>query len=100
MSDSPRRNCARSARLRGNSMRLIFVNRFYWPETPATGQLLTDLAEFLAASGHRVEVICSHPGTAGLPTDETRNGVAIHRVRSSRSTNTHLRNKAFDFGTF
>ena len=29
--------------------RVIFVNRFYWPEEPATAQLLTDLAEGLAA---------------------------------------------------
>jgi len=28
--------------------RLIFVNRFYWPEEPATSQLLTDLAQALA----------------------------------------------------
>ncbi len=25
--------------------RIIFVNRFYWPDEPATAQLLTDLAE-------------------------------------------------------
>jgi len=28
--------------------RLIFVNRFYWPEEPATSQLLADLAQALA----------------------------------------------------
>ena len=29
-------------------MRLVFVNRFYWPDEPATAQLLADLAEALA----------------------------------------------------
>ena len=41
--------------------RVIFVNRFYWPDEPATAQLLTDLAESLAASGHPVTVITSQP---------------------------------------
>jgi len=30
--------------------RVVFLNRFYWPEEPATAQLLTDLAEVLAAA--------------------------------------------------
>jgi glycosyltransferase involved in cell wall biosynthesis len=81
-------------------MRLIFVNRFYWPETPATGQLLTDLAEFMAEKGYPVEVICSHPGTAGLPATELHHGVLIHRLHASRSGNSSLRHKAVDFATF
>lgn len=80
-------------------MRLIFVNRFYWPETPATGQLLTDLAEYMARQGYAVDVICSHPGT-NLPLLETRHGVSIHRVRSTRSASSGLRHKALDWGTF
>ncbi len=81
-------------------MRLIFVNRFYWPETPATGQLLADLAEFMARQGYAVEVICSHPGGTTLPASEVRHGVSIHRVRSTRSANSSLRHKALDFATF
>jgi colanic acid biosynthesis glycosyl transferase WcaI len=81
-------------------MRLIFVNRFYWPETPATGQLLTDLAEFMAQQGYKVDVICSHPGGAALPLTEIHRGVSIHRVRSTRSANSSLHHKAVDLGTF
>ncbi|HWA28473.1 MAG TPA: glycosyltransferase family 4 protein [Lacunisphaera sp.] len=54
--------------------RLIFVNRVYWPSTQATAQLLTDLAESLAARGWTVHVI-----TAGEPATR-HNGVTIHRT--------------------
>ncbi len=58
--------------------RIVFVNRFYWPQTPATGQLLTDLAEGLAQSGWTVTVITGGgPDTAA---QETRHGVEIVRV--------------------
>lgn len=60
-------------------MKLIFVNRFYWPETPATGQLLTDLAEGLAARGHAVTVITAHH-RGEAQKEEVREGVLIRRV--------------------
>src|SRR5436309_1520515 len=79
-------------------MRIVFVNRFYWPETPATGQLLTDLAEFLAARGNVVTVIAS--GDGALPTAETRNLVRIKRVRGTRWAAAGLAGKAADFSIF
>ncbi|MDB6113137.1 MAG: putative glycosyl transferase, partial [Lacunisphaera sp.] len=54
--------------------RVIFVNRVYWPSTAATAQLLTDLADGLAARGWPVLVIAA--GTAPGP----RHGVTIHRT--------------------
>ena len=53
---------------------VIFVNRVYWPAQAATAQLLTDLAEGLAARGWAVHVIAAgrEPGR--------RNGVTIHRT--------------------
>src|SRR4051812_28529453 len=81
-------------------MRLVFVNRFYWPETPATGQLLTDLTEQLAARGHQVHVVTSRAG-ADTPARETRCGVNIIRVRGSRAASAiGLVGKALDFATF
>lgn len=62
--------------------RIVFLNRFYWPEEPATGQLLTDLAEELAGRGCDVQVLTSGP--RGAVPDEQRHGVAIRRVRSPR----------------
>lgn len=60
-------------------MKLLFVNRFYWPETPATGQLLTDLAEGLATRGHEVTVLTASHRT-DAPGKEIRAGVNILRV--------------------
>ena len=80
-------------------MRLVFVNRFYWPETPATAQLLTDLAEALARAGEEVHVVTSQGGA--LPPRESRHGVTIHRVRGTRwSARAGVLGKACDFATF
>jgi colanic acid biosynthesis glycosyl transferase WcaI len=65
-------------------MRILFLNQFYIPDTAATGQLLADVAEDLAAQGHQVHVICSRRTYCGggevLPAKEVINGVHIHRV--------------------
>jgi colanic acid biosynthesis glycosyl transferase WcaI len=81
-------------------MALIFINRFYWPDEPATAQLLTDLAEALAATGEPVTVITSHNGRAGIPGDESRQGVRILRVRSTRWGGKNLAGRALDFTAF
>lgn len=82
-------------------MRAIFLNRFYWPDEPATAQLLTDLAEALAARGQTVVVITSHPGRADVPSTETRRGVQVIRIRGTRWASRHgVIGKAVDFGTF
>ena len=68
-------------------MRILFLNQYYIPDIAATGQLLADVAEELAAQGHRVHVICSrrmYSGGAGsLSADEVVNGVHVHRVRAA-----------------
>ncbi len=78
--------------------RLFFINRFYWPDEPATAQLLTDLAEALAARGRRVTVITSRP--AGAPARETRRGVQIERVGPRRHPGKGLAAKAANFAVF
>ena len=80
--------------------RLFFVTRFYWPDEPATAQLLTDLAEALAASGHEVTVITSSPREPGCPRVEMHNGVGILRIRSSRLGRRHLVGRIVDFLSF
>jgi glycosyltransferase involved in cell wall biosynthesis len=55
--------------------RIFFINRVYWPAEEATAQLLTDLAEGLAAQGWPVHVIST--GNQSGP----HNGVVIHRAR-------------------
>jgi colanic acid biosynthesis glycosyl transferase WcaI len=80
--------------------RVVFVNRFYWPDEPATAQLLTDLAAGLAARGHEVVVVTRHPGHTSVPRRETRDGVTILRVSTSRLPRFGLPGKALDFATF
>lgn len=67
---------------------LIAVNRFYWPDHSATGQLLADVCEHAAANGFRVTVLASRmrydAAAARLPVRETRRGVDIRRVWSTR----------------
>jgi colanic acid biosynthesis glycosyl transferase WcaI len=57
--------------------RVILVNRVYWPSTAATAQLLTDLAEGLAAQGWDIHVIAA--GEAST----RHHGVTIHRTGGS-----------------
>ena len=40
--------------------RVLFINRSYWPDAEATGQLLTELCEGLADQ-FEVEVLCGQP---------------------------------------
>ena len=80
--------------------RVIFVNRFYWPDEPATAQLLTDLAEGLAAAGYSVAVITSRPANNSLATSETRHGVEIIRVSGPRLGRRNAVLKALDFLSF
>lgn len=74
-------------------MNVCFFNRSYWPDQAATGQLLTELAEGLAAAhGCRVEVVSGLPlhaadgdHRAWKPVHrETHNGVAIARANGTR----------------
>jgi colanic acid biosynthesis glycosyl transferase WcaI len=75
-------------------MRICFFNRSYWPDQAATGQLLTELAEDLAARfGWQVTVVAgaalnAHPahrgGTLGWPiAREERRGVTIVRANGT-----------------
>lgn len=81
-------------------MRIIFVNRFYWPDEPATAQLLTDLAEALAARGRTIEVFASRPASRNSPSREARAGVRIRRIAGTRWGRHSLIGRAIDFATF
>lgn len=62
-------------------MKIIFSNRFYWPEEPATAQLLCDLAEQLALR-HEVVVVTGRSPGLDRSAKEVRNRVRIVRVRT------------------
>jgi len=80
--------------------RIHFVNRFYWPEEPATAQLLTDLASGLAARGWKVSVITSRPKNADSLAHETKDSVTIERVWSTRLGQRSLIARMLDFASF
>ena len=50
-------------------MNLLFINQFFWPDTAATGQLLTDLARAVAPADGLVTVLCGRPDYGAV--DET-----------------------------
>ncbi len=64
-------------------MKILFLNQFFWPDSSATSQLLTDLARGLAARGHQVSVICAEGGYASAAAEEPP-AVRIERVKAHR----------------
>lgn len=84
--------------------RVCYFNRSYWPDTGATGQLLTELAEDLVSThGFEVTVISGYPTAAGhapLPSRETRNGVRIIRARGTRLSPRRFTGRALNYVTY
>ena len=83
--------------------RVVFVNRFYWPDHSATAQILTDLATGLAARGWDVTVVASrlrYDGGESLVERETHDGVTIHRVATTRFGRGALAGRAIDYVSF
>lgn len=80
------------------TLRIIFVNRVYAPAEAATAQLLTDLAEGLAARGWPVHVITA--GNGGTQTSlETRAGVTVHRT-GPHTANTNFGSRLVNYLCF
>ena len=86
---------------RGKSVRpptYVFTNRVYPPVAGATGLLLRQLAEGLAADGARVVVLTSQgPRDLGLPKRETIAGVELVRVGSAPFTRASHARRALSY---
>lgn len=85
-------------------MKVVFLNRYFFPDHSATSQLLSDLAFHLAAQGREVHVISSRqrydePGAKLAPL-ETIRGVIVHRVWTSTFGRGNLPGRALDYLTF
>lgn len=67
-------------------MHIVLGNRYYSPDVSATAQIGSDLAEQLAAQGHRVQVITSRQryddAGALLPRRKMLNHVGVIRIRT------------------
>ena len=84
-------------------MKLVFVNRFFYPDMSATSQILSDLSFFLASQGHDVHVVTSrlrYEGGGHLLPIEDVNGVKVHRIWTSNFGRGSLLGRAFDYLTF
>ena len=78
-------------------MRVLLMNQFFWPDSAATSQLLTDLARDLVTAGHKVDVICG--GTYASAGAEEVPAVTIHRVGGSRFKRNTL-GRVLSYATF
>jgi colanic acid biosynthesis glycosyl transferase WcaI len=59
-------------------MRILLLNQFFYPDSAATSQLLTDLARCLASEGHSVRVIC---GRSSYAEPDSQNAPVVDIVR-------------------
>jgi len=66
-------------------MRLVFVNRFFYPDHSATSQILTDLCFALAARGHEVHVVSSRLRYDD-PADRLAGEATVEVARMARAT--------------
>ena len=87
-----------------SARRLIFVNRYFYPDLSATSQLLTDLAAALANDGFDVHIICSRlrydDAHAALPKSDRVGAVQVHRCWSTRFGRAGLFGRLLDYKSF
>lgn len=65
------------------ALRVLILNQFFYPDISATSQLMTDLAEDLAAQGAEVTALSSnvaYTGGKSFPRSEKHGAVRIERV--------------------
>ncbi len=84
--------------------RIIFINRFFYPDLSATSQMLTDLALSLATREIEVHVIASAQAyddpTRTFPQFEVVQGVKVRRIATSRFGRARLFGRLLDYATF
>ena len=85
-------------------MKIVFLNRYFYPDFSATSQLLTDLTFHLAKATHSVHVITSRLSydstSSRLPAEEVIQGVHVMRIWTSSFGRQRLWGRVLDYGTF
>ena len=86
--------------------KVLFLNRSYWPDVEATGQLLTELCESLQLScdvsvvaGQTNQIRDAKSG-ASWQEEPVRNGVRIHRVAHAQFSKSRMLLKALNYVSF
>ena len=85
------------------TLRVCYFNRSYWPDTGATGQLLTELAEDLVSEhGMDVTVIAGYPlaNARAVTGSGQRNGVRILRARGTTFSPRSFAGRATNYVTY
>lgn len=84
--------------------RIIFLNRFFFPDHSATSQILSDLAFQLAALGYDIHVLTSRQiyddPTVSLRAEEIADAVQIHRISTTHFGRSNLATRGLDYLTF
>ncbi|MGO9171309.1 MAG: glycosyltransferase family 4 protein [Rhodomicrobium sp.] len=89
--------------LKATAMKILFVNRFFFPDHSATSQMLSDLAFHLAKAGHEIEIITSsrtYDGTEKLKARETVGGVKVVRLPVTGFGRAKLLGRSLDYLSF
>jgi len=84
-------------------MKLVFVNRFFFPDHSATSQMLSDAAFYLADKGQDVHVVTSrstYEGGDRLTAKDIVSRVTIHRIWTSDFGRGSLVGRSVDYMTF
>src|SRR5215208_3607785 len=84
--------------------KIIFINRFFYPDLSATSQMLSDLAFGLSQEGFSIRIITSRQRyedpAARLPSIEHTEGVLIHRVPTTSFGRRSVIARSLDYLTF
>jgi len=85
-------------------VKVVFVNRFFYPDFAPTGLHAADVAFDLAAAGREVHAVTSRLAydgeAAGFPAEETVRGVRVHRVWTTSFGRGSLAGRALDYLSF
>lgn len=85
-------------------MHVIFVNRYFYPDTSATSQILSDLAFSLSGADYDISIVTSRSSyidkNVAHPRFEKINNVSVHRVWTTRFGKINLIGKAIDYLSF
>jgi glycosyltransferase involved in cell wall biosynthesis len=84
--------------------RLVFINRFFYPDPSATSQILSDLVFALAAQNFDIDVIASRQQRQGtkalLAATENIRGLTVHRISMPNLTRLGLIGRAIEYAAF
>jgi glycosyltransferase involved in cell wall biosynthesis len=84
-------------------VKVLLLNQYFHPDLSATAQMLTDLAEDLAASGLEVTALAtrgSYLGGGALPARDEHKGVAIRRLWATSLGKRSLVHRGLDYASF